>query len=187
MEIPSENPPDEAIHSTSGEEINRSWYAVYTKARHEKRVHSQLLDKGIESFLPLVKKTRRWKDRKKKVDFPLFTSYVFVRIDYRFRLPVLETYGVVKIVNFRGRPAPIPDHQIEAIKRMLRFPDRIRLEDYIASGDRVVVTAGPLEGITGIIRYVRKDQARLVVSLDSIRQSVSIEIDRDMVRKIESQ
>ena len=164
---------------------NRVWYAVYTKARHEKKAHNQFLDKGIESFLPLVKKVRKWKDRKKEVEFPLFTSYVFVRIDYRFRLPVLETYGVVKIVNFRGQPAAIPDHQIEAIKKFTVFSDKIRLEDYISSGDRVRVTSGPLEGITGIINYLSKDMTRLVVSLDSIKQSVSIEIDRDLVKKLE--
>ena len=108
-----------------------NWYAVYTRPRSEKRVYEQLNDKNVETFLPLVTRTRQWKDRKKKVDMPLFNSYLFVRIDYKDRFPVLQTSGVVKIVTFNGVPAVVPDWQIESLRRMIAHPDRIQLEKLI--------------------------------------------------------
>ena len=95
-----------------------SWYAIYTRPRHEKKVNDQLLEKQFEVYLPLITRTRQWKDRKKKVDMPLFSSYVFVNFEYKYRFDVLQTDGVVKIVNFNGTPAVIPDWQIESLRKM---------------------------------------------------------------------
>ena len=82
------------------------WFAVWTRSRHEQVVRTQLDEKGITAFLPTVARWSRWKDRKKKVDFPLFPGYVFVRVDPAERLAVLKCTGVVSIVSFNGEPAP---------------------------------------------------------------------------------
>ncbi|MCB0292804.1 MAG: antitermination protein NusG, partial [Calditrichaeota bacterium] len=79
-----------------------SWYALYTRPRHEKKVFDQLQEKRIEAFLPLTKELRQWKDRRRWVETPLFTGYVFINIDLRFRLEALQTYGVVRLVSFGG-------------------------------------------------------------------------------------
>ena len=107
------------------------WYALYTKPRHEKKVYSLLKDKKYDLFLPLISRMRQWKDRKKKVELPLFTSYLFVNFDYKYRFDVLETEGVVKIVNFCGTPAEVPEWQINSLRNMLNFPETLRLEQDI--------------------------------------------------------
>jgi len=100
------------------------WYAIYTRPRHEKKVFALLEEKMQEVFLPLVIQVRLWKDRKKKVEVPLFNSYLFARFDYKNRFDLLQTKGIVKIVNFRGTPAVVPDWQIESLKKMLDNPKR---------------------------------------------------------------
>lgn len=161
------------------------WYAIYTRPRHEKKVYEQLLEKKIEVFLPLVMRVRQWKDRKKKVEMPLFSSYLFVHFDYKFRFDVLQTKGVVKIVNFNGVPAAIPDWQIDSLKKMLEHPERIRLENYIRPGEIVEVLDGPFKGMRGMIRTL-KGEKRLIVTIEGIMQSVSVEFDRDLVKKVEA-
>ena len=160
-----------------------SWYAIYTRPRHEKKVHLQLTDKKFEAFLPLITRKRQWKDRKKKVEMPLFSSYLFVEFDYKYRFDVLETDGVVKIVNFNGVPAVVPDWQIESLKQMLTFPRTLQLETYIRPGEIVEVTEGPMRGIRGTV-VNRKNANRLVLTIEGIMQSVSVEVDEFILKKI---
>ncbi len=160
------------------------WYAIYTRPRHEKKVFDQLTEKKIESFLPLITRVRQWKDRKKKVDMPLFNSYLFVHIDYKNRFSVLQTKGVVKIVNFNGVPAVVPDWQIESLRKMLEHPEKIQLENYIRPGEIVEVIEGPFKGMRGMVRKT-KNQTRLIVTIEGIMQSVSVEIDTDFVKRVE--
>ena len=159
------------------------WYAIYTRPRHEKKVFEQLVEKRIESYLPLITRVRQWKDRKKKVEMPLFNSYLFVRIDYKFRFAVLQTKGVVKIVNFNGVPAVVPDWQIESLRKMLEHPEKIRLENYIRPGEIVEVVEGPFKGMRGTVRKT-KGETRLIVTIEGIMQSVSVEIDSDLVKRV---
>ncbi|APF19204.1 UpxY family transcription antiterminator [Caldithrix abyssi] len=159
------------------------WYAIYTRPRHEKKVYEGLIEKEITAYLPLIKRVRQWKDRKKKVDMPLFSSYLFVRIDYKNRFDVLQTKGVVKIVNFNGVPAVIPDWQIESLKQMLEHPEKIQLENYIKPGELVVIEEGPFRGLKGMVKSLR-GKTRLVVSIEGIMQTVSVEIDSDYVKKV---
>ncbi len=159
------------------------WYAIYTRPRHEKKVFDALTEKKITAFLPLITRVRQWKDRKKKVDLPLFNSYLFVRIDYKNRFSVLQTKGVVKIVNFNGQPAVVPDWQIESLQRMLEHPEKIQLENYMKLGEIVEIQEGPFKGMKGMIKTI-KNQTRLVVSIEGIMQAVSVEIDRDFVKKV---
>lgn len=158
------------------------WYAIYSRPRHEKKVHERLLEKEIESFLPLVKQVRQWKDRKKKVDEPLFKSYLFARFDYKYRHLILQTDGVVKIVNFFGEPAIVPDWQIEALKSLIKTPEKMRLERYLKPGELVEVTTGPFKGMKGTVKSLR-GETRLVITIEGIMQSVSVEIDQDFLKK----
>ncbi|MGD9898971.1 MAG: UpxY family transcription antiterminator [Calditrichaceae bacterium] len=161
-----------------------NWYAIYTRPRHEKKVRDLLEEKNQEVFLPLVTEVHLWKDRKKKVEVPLFKSYLFVRIDYKQRFSVLETNGIVKIVNFRNEPAVVPAWQIDSLKMILEHPETLRLEKYIKPGEIVDVIAGPFKGMKGMVRNL-KGETRIVVAIEGLMQSVSVEIDSDMVKKIE--
>ena len=163
-----------------------SWYAIYTKPRHEKKVNDQLRDKRFEVYLPLITRVRQWKDRKKKVDIPLFSSYVFVNFEYKHRFDVLQTDGVVKIVNFNGVPAVVPEWQIESLRKMLDNPETLQLENYFKSGEVVQVTSGPLKGMRGVV-VRRKGGHRLILTIDGIMQSVSVELDEtDLARVVRS-
>ena len=160
-----------------------SWYALYTRPRHEKKAAELLSEKDFEVYLPLIKKVRQWKDRKKKVDMPLFNSYIFVNFEYNQRFDVLKTHGIVKIINFSGEPAVIPDWQIDSLKRMLEFPETVRLEKYISPGEIVEITAGPMRGLKGMVN-MKKDSKRLVLSIDGVFQSISVEIEEEFVERV---
>src|SRR4029453_4324660 len=94
------------------------WYAVWTRSRHEQVVRTQLDERHVTAFLPTMTRWSRWKDRKKKIDVPLFPGYVFARFGPGGRLSVLKCRGVVSIVSFNGEPAPVPDHEIESIRTL---------------------------------------------------------------------
>lgn len=159
------------------------WYALYTRSRHEKWVDGELRKKGIETFLPLRKVTRHWSDRKKKIEEPIFSGYLFVRFPLRDRLEILKTQGSVHLVGFNSSPAPIPDRELDALRRFVEVSIPMNPYPYLAVGDRVYVRSGPLKGVEGFI--VRKNnQARLVISLDLLFQSVSVEVDEALVEKI---
>ena len=161
------------------------WYALYTKPRHEKTVEIQLRDKKFEVFLPMITRVRQWKDRKKKVDIPLFSSYLFVNLDYKYRFDVLQTDGVVKIVTFNGTASVVPDWQIESLRTMLTHPQTLELERYVKQGDLVEMADGPMRGLRGtVIR--RKSGHRLVLSIDGILQSVSVEVDEANLRIVKN-
>ena len=160
-----------------------NWYAIYTRPRHEKKVNEALNEKGIETFLPLIKKISQWKDRKKKIDAPLFNGYLFVHIDYKGRFSVLQTKGVVKIVNFSSEPVVVPDWQIDSLKKMLTKPEKVQLETYMKVGDPVVIDFGPFKGMKGVVKTI-KGQQRLIITIDGIMQTVSVEISADEVKKI---
>lgn len=160
------------------------WYALYTKPRHEKKVYQQLTEKDIVAFLPMTKSLRQWKDRRKWVEMPLFTSYVFIDILLKNKLVALETHGVVKMVGFGGVPASIPDWQIEQLKKVISQPETLRLEKYLKEGDTVEVIAGPLKGVKGYLREIR-GETRVAILLDGIYQSASFEMQRNFVKKIE--
>jgi len=152
------------------------WFALWTRSRHEQVVREQLQQKSIEAFLPTVTRWSRWKDRKKKVDWPLFPGYCFARFDARARLPVLKCTGVVSIISFEGEPAPIPDFEIDGIRQLVESDLAFDPCPMIREGDMVEVKSGPLKGVVG--RLVRKnDKARLVLSVDLIGQAVSVEVD----------
>ena len=162
----------------------RSWYVIYVRSRHEKSVYSALLDKGIDASLPMMTVVRKWSDRKKKVQIPLFRGYVFVNIDVKIdNLNVLQTAGVVKFIGIRNKPSRIPDEQIHWMHMLVAESDTVRAEKEIPVGQRVRVMIGPFKGIKGVVRRVGS-RSRLVVLIESIMQAISIDIKPEYLEKI---
>jgi transcription antitermination factor NusG len=171
--------PDSRVEAASDAELQ--WFALWTRSRHEHVVREQLEQKGVESFLPTVTRWSRWKDRKKKIDWPLFPGYCFARFHPRERLPVLKCMGVVNIISFEGEPAPIPEHEIYGIRQLVESDLAYDPCPLIHEGMMVEVVHGPLKGVIG--RLVRKsEKARLVLAVDLIGQAVSVEVDAADVR-----
>ena len=158
------------------------WYAVRTSSRHEAVVRSQLDAHQIEAFLPTITKWRRWKDRKKKVRWPLFPGYCFANFKLNLRLKVLKCNGVANIVSFEGVPEPISDFEIEGVRTLVESDLQYDPCPLIREGMMVEVVHGPLQGVVG--RLVRKgSNARLVLAVDLISQGVSVEVDAADVRE----
>jgi transcription antitermination factor NusG len=158
-----------------------AWFAIWTRSRHEAVVLDQLQRKGVEAFLPTIPKWSRWKDRKKRIDWPLFPGYCFTRIDPSVVLPVLKCAGVVSLVSIEGRPVPIPDVEIDGIRALVQSDLQYDPCPLIHEGMRVEIAHGPLKGVVG--RLVRKGaHARLVLAVDLIGQAVSVEVDAADVR-----
>jgi transcription antitermination factor NusG len=156
--------------------MSNEWFAVYTRPRHEKKVAEQLSNKGIEVFLPLRTVISNWKDRRKEVQFPLFTGYVFVHIVLADRLSVLRIPGVVQFVASEGKPVAIPDSQIDAVRQLVSSGLKYDPYPYVKEGMRVTIRTGPLKGVEGLVIAKRKKHL-LVLSVDLIQQSASLEID----------
>jgi transcriptional antiterminator NusG len=157
------------------------WFAVWTRSRHEQVVRDELAKRQIEAFLPTVSRWSRWKDRKKKIDWPIFPGYCFAKFDPTVRLTVLKCVGVVSIVSFNGEPAPIPEQEIEGIQRLVNSDLKYDPCPFVREGMMVEVVHGPLKGVTG--RLVRKgSHARLILSVDLIGQAVSADVDAADVR-----
>jgi len=153
------------------------WFAVWTRSRHEQAVREQLERKHIDAFLPTIPRWSRWKDRKKKIDWPLFPGYCFARFNLEDTLPVLKCSGVVNIVSFEGKPAAIPEWELDSIRVLVCSDLQYDPCPLIHEGMMVEVVHGPLRGVVG--RLMRKDapKARLVLSVDLIGQAVSVEVD----------
>src|SRR6516164_9080022 len=139
------------------------WYAAYTSANHEKRVAQQLEWRGVEHFLPQYESVRRWKDRKVRLQLPLFPGYLFVHLALQDRLRVLQVPGVVRLVGFEGGPTPMPDEDLNRIREFLRRGWPVGPHPYLPAGRRARVMRGPLAGIEGIVLR-RKNRSRLVLS-----------------------
>src|ERR1700686_1213577 len=152
------------------------WYAAYTCANHEKGVAQQLERRSVECFLPLYESVRRWKDRRVRLQMPLFPGYVFVRLALRDRLRLLQIPGVVQLVSFNEHPASLPDDDIRAIKNCLGEGRHLEPLSYLQVGRRVRVKTGPLQGLEGIILR-SKNKTRFVLSLELIMRSVAVEFD----------
>jgi transcription antitermination factor NusG len=152
------------------------WYAVWTRSRHEHVVRDQLTTKHVDAFLPTITRWSRWKDRKKRIDWPLFPGYCFARFDAASALSILKCTGVVSIVSFEGKLAAIPDHELDGIRRLIESDLQYDPCPLIREGAMVEVVHGALKGVVG--RLVRKGtHARLVLSVELIGQGVSVEVD----------
>ena len=164
----------------------KHWYALYVKSRSEKKVLTQLEDQGIEAFLPLVTRIKQWSDRKKKVEEPLFKSYVFVHSNEKERYPILSVFGVVKFVTFEHKAVIVPDNQILAIKRYIddfEEEENNLKNNELKEGQMVRIIAGPLMGLTGQLQSV-KNKRHLIVYIEAVGQYISVNIPRTKVEPI---
>jgi transcription antitermination factor NusG len=166
---------------TSPVPADPAWFAVWTRSRFEPRVMTQLHEKQIEAFFPTITRWSRWKDRKKRIDWPLFPGYCFVRISPEDALAVQKCTGVVRILTDQGVLAAVPDREIEAIRTLVTSGMACDPCPLIASGEVVEVVSGPLKGVTG--RLTRKGaHARLVLAVSVLGLGVSIQVDAADVR-----
>jgi transcription antitermination factor NusG len=154
------------------------WYALQTRARHEKLIAHRLRDGGIATFLPLVSEMHRWSDRRKLVELPLFSCYVFVRLSpsHEDRLRVLRLDGVFGFVGVRGEGTPIPDDQIDAIQALLLQGLPWSNHPFLKIGQRVRIRGGAMDGIEGIL-VARNGDRTLIVSVDVIQRSLAVRIE----------
>ncbi|MDP3260720.1 MAG: UpxY family transcription antiterminator [Thermodesulfovibrionales bacterium] len=163
-----------------------SWYAVHVKSRHEFKVVERLKKSGVETFLPAVERLSRWKDRKKLINFPLFPGYIFVHMNkiYEAMLTVLKTRGVVRFLGIvPSEPEPVSEDQIISLKKLVESKETLDPYPYLKEGQRVRIKMGPLAGVEGILTE-RKGQHLLVLSVDILRQGVSLKIDASDVERV---
>lgn len=153
------------------------WYAVWTRFRHENTVRQQLVQKQLDAFLPTITRWSRWKDRRKRIEWPLFPGYCFVRFDGRDTFPILRCVGVVSVISFNGVPAAIADHELESLRLLVTTTLAYDPCPLIREGSFVQVTGGPLRGVTGRLLCKNAHRATVVLSVDLIGQSVRVEVD----------
>jgi transcription antitermination factor NusG len=153
-----------------------NWYAAYTRANHERRVADQLAERGVENFLPQYESVRKWKDRKIRLQMPLFPGYVFVHLSLQNRLRVLQVPGVACLVGFAGRPVAVSGEEFARIRGFLNKGFHTEPHPYLQAGRRVRVHSGPLEGMEGIV-VRRKNGSRLVISLELIQRAIAVDVE----------
>jgi len=161
----------------NSQEEQPSWYAVRTRPRHEKKVASELQEKGVTIYLPLLPQVRRWSDRRKIIQVPLFSCYAFVHsvLDLPLRLVLYGISGALGFVGPNNQGIPIPDAQIEAIRTVMASNVPLAPYPFLKVGQRVRVRGGALDGVEGIL--VTKGDRRLVVSVESIHAAFSINLE----------
>lgn len=159
------------------------WYALYTRSRHEKSIEAELVKKGIEAFLPLRYMKRKWSDRVVTAEEPLFKSYVFVKSDKHQFLNVLKTKGAVKFVSAGIRPLPVSNSVIDSLRSISTPEAEIDYFPYLRTGDRVYVRSGVFKGIEGFVARKDEDKCRVVISVDALMASISVQVDSNLVEK----
>ena len=166
-------------------EDRKSWHVIYVKARHEKRANSDLLERGIESYLPMRKELHKWTDRKKWVEVPLFSSYVFVRAFPAEFNRVYLISGFVKFVSSNGKPSIIPDNQIDDIRRIVEYySSDVEVLDGSYCGRKAEVIAGPLAGLCGEIVEV-KNRKSFVIRVEGLDRLLSVNVPVSAVKLID--
>lgn len=163
------------------------WYAIYTRSRFEKRVEAMLKEQGITVYLPLTQVFRRWSDRMKRVQVPLFNSYLFVKSnhsDQKHYYNILQTPGVVRFITFEGQPVPVPDHQIDALQRLsAQGFEMAPVEKPLKPGTPVEIKQGPLKGIRGEVIHTGKNQI-LIIRLDVLDKNVQVSLPAGLAEAV---
>lgn len=155
------------------------WFALSTRSQREKMVSSLLRSKGYDEFLPLYRSRRRWSDRLKEIEKPLFPGYVFCRFDVRNRLPILMTPGVQFIAGIGKTPLPVHESEMAALQNVVQSGLQAEPWPFLQIGQRVRIERGALQGIEGILLSFKKPQ-RLVVSITLLQRSVVVELDSEL-------
>ena len=165
---------------------NTPWYAIYVHSRAEKKVYSQLVDMGFEAYLPLVTKMKRWSDRLKKVEEPLFKSYLFVRADEKWHYDIVSIPGVTKFVKFEQKPVIVPENQIIAVKKycddFVEEEEQLKNED-LHEGQLVRIITGEMMGLIGRLASIN-NKRRLIVHIEAVGHYLPINISRSKVEPV---
>jgi transcription antitermination factor NusG len=159
------------------------WFAVYVKHHHERKAADLLQRKDIEVFLPEQKVIRRWKDRNKSLSLPLFPGYIFLHSDLHDRFQILNTPGVFFLVESAGRACPIPKPEIDSIRRVVESGLPAQTHPFVAAGDRVRISSGPLSGVIGILTHF-KNQQRVVLTVELLQKAILIEVEAGSLERI---
>jgi transcriptional antiterminator RfaH len=155
-------------------EAEKKWYPVYTNARAEKMAHQALINKGIEAYLPLHRQLKQWSDRKKWVEEPFLKSYLFVNIAEHEQADILMTKGISRFLYFTGKPASMPGRQITELKLLMASPYELEItEEDLQPGEKIILKAGPLKGMTGEV-VSQRSQKQLILRLESIGCSIIV-------------
>lgn len=164
----------------------KHWHAIYVKSRSEKKVAERLEEMGIEHYLPLVTTIKQWSDRKKRVEEPLFKSYVFVFSSARQHIPILNVYGVLRFVTFEHQPVIVPANQITAIRKYIDDYEENKKtmeSSDLKEGQLVRIISGPLIGLEGKL-VSAKDVRKLIVYIEAVGQYIPVSISRTKVEPI---
>lgn len=162
-----------------------NWYAVAVKPQAERNVEAALAQRSYDTFFPVVASERRWSDRVKRVDVALIPGYIFCRFDGERRLPIMTTPGVRDIVGFGRQAAPVDEEELAALRLMIENGQGVQSCEFLRRGDPVEVTWGPMQGLKGFLVEV-KGTCRVVVSVQLLQRSVSVEMDRARIRRIDN-
>lgn len=159
------------------------WYPVYTHPRAEKKAYRALVNKGLETYLPLHKQLKQWSDRKKWVEEPFIKSYLFVHITEHQQTEVLMTKGVARFIYFSGKIASMPDRQIAELKLLMASPYEMEItEENLKPGEKIIIKAGPLKGLTGeIISY--QSQKKLALKLENMGYSIIVNVGAALINR----
>lgn len=170
----------------SDSQISPTWYAIYAQVRHEGKVYSRLQAKSIECLLPQMEQWSRRRDRRKRIQVPIFPGYLFVRtvLDNYEQVRILQTPGVVRIVRNQDGPLPVPDSQMNSLLTLLGNDRVLTSHPYLAEGMRVRIATGPLYGCEGILLRRKNEKTRLVVAIDIIQQAVAVELSEEDVEPV---
>ncbi|WP_439697083.1 UpxY family transcription antiterminator [Mucilaginibacter sp. AW1-7] len=161
----------------------KRWYPVYTQPRAEKKALQALTDKGVEAYLPLHRQLKQWSDRKKWVEEPFLKSYIFVNIAQHEQADILMTRGISRFLYFMGRPASMPGRQITELKLLMASPYELEVtEENLQPGEKIVIKAGPLKGMTGEI-IAQRSQKQLILRLESIGCSIIVHVAASYIER----
>ena len=164
------------------------WHALYVRSRSEKKVLSQLEDRGIQAYLPLISVVKQWSDRRVKVEEPLFKSYVFVCSSDKDYIPILNIYGVVRFVTFEREAVIVPENEIIAIKNFVNEYEKgegfkMQNDEDLKVGQSVRIINGPMKGLVGRLETIR-NKRHLIVYIEVVGQYIPVHIPRAKVEPI---
>lgn len=163
--------------------ITKKWYPVYTNPRAEKKAYQALINKGIEAYLPLHRQLKQWSDRKRWVEEPFIKSYVFVNITEHEQANILMTKGISRFLYFMGKPASMPNRQITELKLLMASPYELEItEEELQPGEKIILKAGPLKGMTGEV-VSQRSQKQLILRLESIGCSIIVHVAASYIER----
>jgi transcription antitermination factor NusG len=165
------------------EESLLPWYAVCVRSKYERRVADALTSKGYQCLLPNYREKRKWSDRTKILELPLFPGYVFSRFDVEVRLPILTTPGVVAVAGIGRIPQPLDPHEIDQIRKVTAVGHPAEPWPFLKIGQRVLITAGALSGVEGLLMQ-RRSETRVVLCVSLLQKAISVQVDSDAIRPV---